>query len=321
MYAYVLLIVGFIFLIKGADVLVEGAAAIARRFNISNLVIGLTVVAFGTSAPELGVNVIAGLKGNTELAVGNILGSNIANILLILGVCATIRPLSVHANTVWREIPFALLAVLIVSFIANDALLDGAASSSITRIDGLVLISFFVIFLYYTFVVAMQGGVAAKEEIRHLGAIKSVAFVAVGLVGLVMGGEAIVRGATHLALRFGLSQSVIGLTVVAIGTSLPELAASAVAAYRRQSDIAIGNVVGSNIFNIFWILGVSASIRPLPFNARNNIDVSMAIIASLLLFAALFVGERRVLKRWQGSFFITVYILYIIFSIVKDTVR
>lgn len=312
MLIYLLFVAGFFILIKGADFLVDGAASIAKRRNISSIVIGLTIVAFGTSAPEFIVNFFASMRGNSEIAVGNILGSNIANILLILGVAAVIHPVSAQKNTVLKEIPLSLLAIVILGLMANDALIDGAALSALSRIDGLVLLGFFIIFLYYTFGITQSSGdIVAKEEIKVFSYGKSILFILLGLAGLVFGGKWIVDGAVEIAGKFGISQSLIALTVVAVGTSLPELATSAVAAYKKQSDIAIGNVVGSNIFNIFWILGSSAIIRPLHFNTDSNGDVAMTVFASILLFLVMFIGRPRVIERWQGVLMVLTYFAYI----------
>lgn len=315
---YFLLPFGFIFLVKGASFLVVGASSLARKFGVSSLVIGLTIVAFGTSAPELIVNIFASLNGNTDIAIGNILGSNIANILLILGISAVIFPLTVKKGTVWKEIPLALLAVLVMAFMANDVLIDGASFSALTRIDGLILLSFFVIFLYYTFGISKirdDENVPSSEIIQEYSTGRSVAMIFLGLVGLTLGGKWIVDVAVALASGLGVSQSVIGLTVVAIGTSLPELATSAVAAYKKNVDIAVGNIVGSNIFNIFWILGLSSIISPLPFPAESARDIIMVIFATLLLFLFLFVGKKHTIERWQGVIFILLYIVYIIFLV------
>jgi cation:H+ antiporter len=323
----ILMVVGFVLLIKGADLLVEGASAIAQRFNVSQIVIGLTIVAFGTSTPELTVNMVASLSGDTELAIGNVLGSNIANILLILGIAAIIYPLTVHKNTVFKEIPFSLLAAVMIAIVANDIWLDGDNRSVISRTDGLVLIGFMIIFMYYIFGIARKGdsiskGDAALEKDletpdKPLNFGKSLGLVAIGLAGLVIGGNWIVEGAVALATGLGVSQSLIGLTVVAVGTSLPELATSAVAALKKNTDIAIGNVVGSNIFNTFWILGLSATISPLPFQARSNIDVGMNIFASLLLFLMLYISRGHRIGRNVGIFFVALYIGYTIFLIIQ----
>ncbi len=315
---YLLLPLGLIFLIKGADFLVDGASSIAKRLNISTLVIGLTIVAFGTSAPELIVNIFASINGNTDIAIGNILGSNIANILLILGISAVIFPLTVKKGTVWKEIPLALLAVIVVALMVNDALLDGGSFSGLTRIDGFVLIAFFMIFLYYTFGISRVEGVATSEVTIHRYSLpRACLMVGVGLIGLVVGGKLIVDAAVALASTLGASEALIGLTVVAIGTSLPELATSAVAAYKKNTDIAVGNIVGSNIFNIFWILGVSAIINPLPFPPLLMRDVFMTIFATLLLFIFMFIGKRHTLERWQGVCFIFIYLGYISYLVFR----
>ena len=313
-----LLIVGFVLLIKGADYLVEGSSSLAKRFKISDLVIGLTIVAFGTSAPELIVNLVSSVQGNSEIAIGNIIGSNICNIFLILGISAVIYPLTVSRGTTWKEVPFSLLAAVMVFFLANDAIIDGQGFSMMTRIDGFVLLAFFVIFMYYIFGIAKKGDIPEDMsglKIRPLGI--SILMILGGLVALVIGGKWVVDSAVEIATAFGVSQSLIGLTIVAIGTSLPELATSAVAAYKKKCDIAVGNIVGSNIFNIFWILGLSAVINPIPFQAKSNPDIFMAIFASLMLFLVMFIGKKRILERWQGVIFVLIYIAYVIYLIIQ----
>lgn len=311
MLMYILFVIGFIILIKGADLLVEGASSIAARFNIPSLVIGLTIVAFGTSAPELFVNLIASFNGNTDIAIGNVLGSNIANVLLILGVAAIIYPLSVQSSTVWKEIPFSLLAAVALWVLANDVMLDGDAGSFIGRTDGIILLLFFSIFMVYVFEISFRHKPAEEEiAVGRLSITKSVVFIVAGLAGLVFGGKWIVEGAIHIANLLGVSESLIGLTVVAVGTSLPELATSAVAAYRKNVDIAVGNVVGSNIFNIFLVLGTSATIKPLPFKPASNFDMFVVMFSSALLFAFLFVGKRHRIERWQGIMFLVFYVAY-----------
>ncbi len=319
---YLLLPIGFVFLIKGADFLVDGAASIAKRFGISALVIGLTIVAFGTSAPELIVNIFASVNGNTDIVIGNILGSNIANILLILGISAVIFPLAVKRSTVWKEIPLALLAVIVVALMANDALIDGGSLSVLTRIDGFILITFFIIFLYYIFGISRVEAADITEVPIHSHSLsRSILMVGCGLVGLTLGGKWIVDAAVDLATTFGISEAMMGFTIVAIGTSLPELATSVVAAYKKDTDIVVGNIVGSNIFNIFWVLGVSSIINPLPFSSIRMRDVIMTIVATLLLFIVMFIGKRHILERWQGWSFILLYIGYIVFLIVQETVK
>ena len=319
MLTYILFIIGFIALIKGADLLVNGASAIAKKLKVSDLVIGLTVVALGTSMPELFVNIFASLSGNSAIAIGNILGSNIANILLILGVSAIIFPLKVTKGTVWKEIPMSLLAALLMGVMANDYLIDQINNNALTRTDGLALIAFFIIFLYYTFGIAKNETNTDSVSVnKNYGLFKSVWLILLGLAGLVIGGQWIVNGAIAIAGLLGVSQSLIGLTIVAVGTSLPELATSAMAAYRKNADIAGGNIVGSNIFNIFWILGLSSIIKPLPFQPTNNLDIGMTIFSTFLLFLWMFVGKKRILQRWQGLSFISLYTGYIIFLILQD---
>jgi cation:H+ antiporter len=317
--AYVLLVVGFALLIKSADFLVDGASSIARRLKISDLVIGLTVVAFGTSSPELFVNIVSSITGNSDIAVGNVLGSNIANILLILGVSAIIFPLAVGKGTVWKEIPFSLLAALVLGVLANDQLIDRAEVSVLSRIDGLVFMAFFIIFLYYSVSIAARiEGMGEQVPSREYGLARSVGYVLGGLVGLTLGAKWIVDGAVYIAARLGASESLIGLTIVAVGTSLPELATSAVAAYKKNADIAVGNVVGSNIFNIFFVLGISSIIKPLPFHRAANLDVGAVVLVSLLLFIWMFTGKKRCMDRWEGVVSIILYATYVTVLIIKD---
>lgn len=317
----ILFLVGFPALIKGADLLVDGASSIAKRLKVSDIVIGLTIVSFGTSAPELIVNVLASLEGATDLAISNVLGSNVANILLILGAAALITPLTVKSNTVWKEIPLGLLAVVLLFFLGNDVLVDvsgNAMGNVISRADGLVFLSFFVVFMYYTFGLVK----ASKEKVKDDDIVKmswrrSMIYILIGSVGLALGGNWIVGGATALADYFNWPQALVGVTIVAIGTSLPELATSVVAAMKNNADIAIGNVAGSNIFNVFWILGVSSMISPLPYDpVTNNLNVIVAILAALLLFLFLFLGKRHVLERWQGGLFLGLYLGYMIYLVV-----
>lgn len=315
MLTYILFVLGFVILISGANLLVEGSASIAKKLSIPSIVIGLTVVSFGTSAPEFIVNIFSTVQGNTDIAIGNILGSNIVNILLILGVSSVIYPLATKENTVWKEIPLSLLAAILLGVMVNDKLIDGGTFSGLTRIDGVVFLAFFIIFLYYTFGISKVSGENTDLEIKEMTHMKSSLYVAGGLLGLVFGGKWIVDGAIKIAEGFNVSQSLIGLTVVAVGTSLPELATSAVAAYKKQSDIAIGNVVGSNIFNIFWILGFSSLIRPLPFSKNSDVDIMMTILSSLILFLIMFIGKKHTVERWQGVIMILIYIGYVAYLI------
>jgi len=315
---YLLFVIGFVFLIKGADWLVDGGSSLGRRLHISDLVIGLTIVAFGTSTPELFVNVIASIKGNADIAIGNILGSNIANIFLILGVAVLISPVTVGRGTVWKEIPLSLLAVLLLGVMANDRLIDQMDFAILSRSEGLVFLAFFLVFMFYTATIARRiEGMDNLLPHKTFPLWRAFLMVLAGIVGLALGGKWVVDGAVHIAEQAGVSQSMIGLTIVSIGTSLPELATSAVAAYKKNVEIAVGNVVGSNIFNIFMVLGVSAVIKPLPFPAAANFDIGVVIFASLLLFLFMFIGKKHTLDRKEGLVFLFLYLVYIGFTVYR----
>ncbi len=320
MIEYIFLIIGFGFLIKGADFLVDGASALAKKLNISDLVIGLTVVAFGTSMPELMVNIIAGVKGTTDIAIGNILGSNTFNILVILGISSIIYPLIVRTETIWKEIPLSLLAALLVLVLSNDRFFNNAGENVITRSEGVVLLAFFIIFLVYIYESTKKGRskeFAEEFKGKHYSLLYAFVLIAIGFVGLFFGGKWVVESAVVIAHTFGISESIIGLTIVAAGTSLPELATSAVAAKKKNADIAVGNIVGSNIFNILFILGISALIRPLPFAPNSNFDTAMVIVATVLLFKFMFIGKKSTIERWQGILFLLIYVGYIAFILLR----
>lgn len=314
-----LFIVGFVLLIKGADILVKGASAIASGFGVSQMMVGLTIVSFGTSMPELFVSVMSTLNGNTEIAVGNVLGSNIANILLILGISAIVFPLPLRSNTVLSEIPFSIIAILLLGFLVHSTLPGEKGQLELSRAEGLILIFFFVLFLVYVFKISRKEiDNPTEEEPLKMPVPRSVIYIILGCVALFLGGKWIVGGAVYIAEYYDLSQNLIGLTIVGVGTSLPELATSAVAAYKKNTDIAVGNVVGSNIFNVLWILGVSAVIKPLPFLTINNNDILMVLLASCLLIVALAVGKKNHIDRWNGGIFILIYILYVVYLVQLD---
>lgn len=313
---YILFILGFVFLVKGADLLVDGSSSIAKRIGISDLVIGLTIVSLGTSAPELLVNIIASIKGNADIGIGNILGSNISNIFLILGISAIIYPLKIQKTTTWKEIPLNFIAAIVLFLMVNDIMIDKAEFSVLGRIDGLILMIFFFIFMNYTI------GLAKAHKEKHNGhpkypILKASLMTLVGIVGLAFGGQWVVNGAIVIAKQFGLSEALIGLTIVAVGTSLPELATSAVAAYKHKSDIAIGNVVGSNLFNIFWVLGLSAVIKPMPFNLMINTDIIVYMMATMMLFVYCFTNRRYSIDKAEGIIFVLAYIAYIVFLVIR----
>lgn len=310
---YLALLGGLVFLIKGAGYLVSGSSSIARYCRVPEFTIGLTVVSFGTSLPELVIALVAGAQDSPDLIVGNIVGSNIANILLVLGVASIICPLEARKNTIWRELPFTVLASLILFVMLNDVFLSGSETSSLTRADGLILLSFFGVFIYY-----VAQSIRSEQDKDWVGPQEGHAFgrsvveIVVGIVGLGVGGRIAVFGAVNIASAWGMSEAFIGLSVIAIGTSLPELATSAMAAYRRNADIAIGNVVGSNIFNIFLVLGVSGVVQPVAFNPRNNFDLGVMTLATILLFIFMFVGHpRKTIQRKEGAFFVATYVLYL----------
>jgi len=307
------IILGLGILIAGAEFLVRGSASMAKKWGISSIVIGLTIVAFGTSAPELIVNIMSALSGSSDIAIGNIVGSNIANILLILGIASIIYPLSVKSNTVWKEIPFAILAMVLVYTMGNDALFDGVSHNALTRTDGFSLIAIFIIFMFYIFALAKVEG--KPEPIKTYSWTASILMTIAGLILLFVGGKMLVDNAVILARIAGLSEVLIGLTIVAVGTSLPELATSVVAAIHHHDDIAVGNIVGSNIFNVFWILGLTGTMLQLPFNPATNIDVLVGIATSMLLFIFMFIGKKYKINRWQGVLFVTLYIIYTIYLI------
>lgn len=320
----ILFIFGFIALVKGADIMVEGSSSIAKRFGVSAFFIGLTIVAFGTSAPELMVSALASFKGSAGIAMGNVIGSNISNTLLILGVSSLIAPLLVKKATINKEIPFSLLAVLAASIMVNDMVIDHSAPGGLTRIDGMILILFFVIFLYYTFGISREKeGTISKamqditEEKPKYATGVATGMILAGLAGLAVGGKFIIEGAVGFAEYFNVSQAFIGLTIVALGTSLPELAASAVAAYKGKTDIAVGNVIGSNVFNMLWVLGVSSIIRPIPFSTDLNVDFMILILVTVLLLFLIYFGKKNILGRWEGATLLGIYIFYIVYLVLR----
>lgn len=311
---YVLFVLGFALLVKGADWLVESSSALARRAGISDLVIGLTIVAFGTSLPELTVNLIASFEGNADIALGNIFGSNIANILLILGISALVRDLPVKRPTVLSEIPFSLAAVLLVGFFANSNLfLDERYDLTFDRIEGMIVLLFFFLFMAYIYDMAVSDRSMSNNHDNpdpDRPAYQHILLILAGLFSLFLGGRWVVEGAVDIARMLGMSESLIGLTIVAVGTSLPELVTSVVAARRGKSDIAIGNVIGSNIFNLLWVLALSATILPLPFDPNANKDILMIVFSTTLVILAMVVNRRLVITRKEGVVFLACYIGY-----------
>ncbi len=313
----VFLIAGLALILAGANMLTDGSSALESRWGVSDLVIGLTVVAFGTSAPELVISVMSSINGNAGLAIGNVVGSNIFNILAIVGITAMVRPLSVERSIMTNEIPFVVLSSLILLAMGNATLLDpGTGINSVTRVDGIILLLLFAIFMRYTFASAKTGtpGVAETDDSRSasMGMGRAVIWVLAGLAGLIFGGDMFVKGASGIAAGMGVSEAVIGLTIVAAGTSLPELATSVTAAVKGKPGMAVGNVVGSNIFNIFLVLGSAATIRPLPFGSIGNFDLLTLTGASLLFWLFGAVIKERTFTRAEGALMTACYVGYIV---------
>lgn len=317
------LIGGLLLILLGANGLTDGAASVAKHFRIPSIVIGLTIVAFGTSAPELTVSLSSALKGSTAISIGNVVGSNTFNTLMIVGCTALFAPIAITRNTLQREIPLCILSSLALLICANDILFDGSKENVISITDGLLLLCFFAIFMSYTFAIAKNNPKekgekeAETEDIKKLPIGKSIFYILGGLGALIAGGSFFVDGASGIARSLGISESVIGLTLVAGGTSLPELATSIVAALKKNPEIAIGNVIGSNLFNIFFVLGCSASITPLYLTGINNMDLLVLIGSSILLWLfGIFFGKRTI-TRIEGSILILCYIAYTVVLIYR----
>lgn len=310
-----LLIIGLAFLVKGADFLIDGAGSLAKRFGIPEFVIGLTIVAFGTSLPELTVNITASLKNASEISLGNVIGSNIANILLILGVASLIKPLTVHTTFVKKEIPVNFFLTLTLITMANDKFLNNSTDSAISRGDGLVLMITFIGYMYFLIAYLERKHFPSGEVEEIMPPLKAILLSVLGLIGLTLGADWTVDGAVGVARALGVSEAIIGLFMVAIGTSLPELFASAVSAYKGNPDIALGNVAGSNIFNLTLVLGSSSIINEVPVPDRANIDFGVLFIATLMLLFSALVGNRKyIIDRREGVIFLFCYFAYAIVS-------
>ncbi len=303
---------GFIPLICGANFLVDGSSSLANKFNIPNIVIGLTIVAFGTSSPELIVNIFSSINQSPDITIGNVIGSNIFNIAFILGITSIIRGINVKTNTTWKEIPLTFLSTILAMVMMNDIAIDRKRISELSRIDGIVLLLFFIIFLSYIFSIMKSGEFEEKIDVKKYSARKSITFIIFGLVMLIIGGRIIVLFGINFARYLGISERIIGLTVIALGTSLPELTTSISAALKNNVDIAIGNITGSNIFNILFILGLSAVIYPIPLREGVNSDILFSLFLSFILFLFVFTGRGRKIERWEGVVLITSYIVYLI---------
>lgn len=316
---YLLLLVGFALLIKGADYFVEGASKIAQSLRVSPLLIGLTIVAFGTSAPEASVSFIAAFEGNSDVAIGNVVGSNIFNITFILGVTALVFPLTVQSDTIRKEIPFALLGAVSLLVLISDIQFQSSNTNMITRTEGILLLLFFAIFLYYVFEMARNNRAQAEEnptDIENTPKVKNAILTIGGLAAIIFGGNLVVENSIQIALSLGMSETLVGLTIVAVGTSLPELVTSVTAALKKQTEIALGNIIGSNIFNIFFILGTSATIHPLAVDSKIFLDVWIMIFVTALLM--ILVRTQHKISKIEGVILAIFYIIYVTFIIFRN---
>ena len=312
-----LIAVGFVLLVKGADWLVDGAASLAKKYNVSDLVIGLTIVAFGTSMPEFVVNMASIANHSTDLAITNILGSNIINTFVILGITALVYPITSQKRSRDFDIPLSIMAGILV-FAGIVIQLPNEETRSLGRLSGIVMLSLFIYFIFNTFRHAKDNpNDAVSEGFKEMKGWKAILFVLIGFLCLVIGGEMIVKSAVKVAIKWGVSDAIIGLTIVALGTSLPELATSVIAAIKKNSDIALGNVIGSNIFNVFFILGTSATIRPLPAYKGVEIDAFMVTIGSMLVWLFVKTNKQRQLKRWGGAILLILYIAYLTYRLLN----
>ena len=313
---FILLTTGLLLLIKGAGWLVENSSAFARKKKISDLAIGLTIVAFGTSAPELVVNVVAAYQGHEDIVFANVIGSNNFNLFFILGVAGLIFPLLVQQSTVWKEIPISLFAAVILFFLVNNFFVDD--NETLSRWDALILILFFLGFLFYVYKQLKNVPTAAPVVEKDISNTRIFSFIILGLAGLIIGGRLVVESAMQIAGTLGVSEKIIGITIVAAGTSLPELATSVIAAFKKNNDIAVGNIVGSNIFNIFFILGLSALVKPIEYSTVFNNDLFLLFGGTALLFLFMFLGGKRSLERWEAGVLLLIYLAYTTYLVLKE---
>lgn len=307
----ILFLGGFALLLFGAHFLVDGGSAFGRRQKIPDIVIGLTIVSFGTSAPEMVISLLASAGGATDLAVSNVIGSNIFNTFVIIGIAAALYPVTVKKDTLYKEFPGSMIASAMLLLFGVYIIFSGE-TSSLSFWDGFIFLGFFLGFIYYNFHITKKHKETIAIPAKAVSLAKSLVYIVLGFVGLFVGGRLVVDGSVSIATSYGISERVIGLTIVSVATSLPELVTSAVAALKRNSDIAIGNALGSNIFNVFLVLGVSAIIRPLP-TVEMGIDIWVAIVSNLIIvaFVLIFSPRLRTISRWQGVVLMALYLLYL----------
>lgn len=309
------LIIGFALLVKGADIFVDGASSVAKKMRIPAFVIGLTIVAFGTSAPELAVSITAAMKGSNDIAIGNVVGSNIFNTLVVLGASAAITPIVVDKGMIKKDYPLSIFAAVLLGVLAMDTVFFKAETMTLGRVDGIILLIAFAGFMYMTVKAGLENRTEEDEENEAMPIMKSLIFIVLGLVGIVIGGDVSVEGAKEIARFFGLSEAIIGLTIVALGTSLPELVTSVIAARKGESDIAVGNVIGSNIFNVFLILGVSATILPMTISSTYLYDMIMLIAVMVLTYLP--IAKTKKVSRGMGITMVLVYVAYTAYLIMR----
>lgn len=311
---YILLLIGFLFLVKGADLFVSGASSIATKFSIPPLIIGLTIVAFGTSAPEAAVSITAALKGQNDMAIANVVGSNIFNFLVVIGITAIINPIKVQKSTIIKEFPFVILSCFVFAIISHDTKFQDASQNILSKADGYILLSLFVIFMYYLLEMAFASkDESNKEKIKEISTSKSVIYSIIGIAGIILGGQLVVNCASNIALDWGMSENLVGLTIVSIGTSLPELVTSIVVAQKGESDIAIGNAVGSNIFNLLFVLGISSSIHSISVHTEVFYDMLFMMFTTIITYF-LAITKRKI-NRQEGAFLFFIYLIYLFYII------
>lgn len=313
--AVVLLLVGFVLLVKGADIFVDGSSGIARKLKIPSIVIGLTIVAMGTSAPEAAVSIIAGVKGSNDIAVGNVIGSNMFNLLGVLGIAALIKPVRVDGEIVKKQFPFMLVATAVLALSAFDVFLGSGESNVISRNEAFIMIILLGIFLYSIITFALSSRTKEDENEKPVVLWKCILFTVLGLVGIVVGGELVVNNAKTIAIGLGMSETLAGLTIVAVGTSLPELVTSIVATRKGESDIAVGNVVGSNVFNVFFVLAASAAITPMNINTQGLTDLLILMGVSILGY--IFCCTKKTVNRVEGGILVALYGWYMAYAIIR----
>ena len=304
---YLLLLIGFLLLIKGADYFVEGSSSVAKLLKVPSVIIGLTIVAMGTSAPEAAVSITAGLAGNNEIALSNIVGSNFFNLLVVVGVSAAVKPFLADKSIIKRDYPISILLTIILWFFARDGIL--------TRLEGVILLVLFVSYIGYMVYTSLKNRTTSDEPVKTLSPIKSALYILGGIAAIIYGGDLVVDSASKIAATFGLSQTLIGLTIVAIGTSLPELVTSLVAARKGESELALGNVVGSNIFNIVFILGSSVAISPIAVAFESITDIILLLGATVLVY--IFIRSGSKVTRTQGIISVLLYVLYTAYIIMR----